>query len=200
MSTVWSYREKQIYLAELTVYGFIREQRENDTQEDICWPEDLNKICLRMYLILIDEWSPGYSDIEMTIDAKHNIVKSIQQWRFNQMTAIGFMRVKKGDVQTWRIKTSNVIYLGVIDNDYNIGKEYLQQILTVDCIILNDAIVSSKDGIISMTLDMTGDKCGLLSFRTDEKDFGIRFDSLDIDKGYNLIAKMNGNSSVQLLQ
>ena len=51
-----------------------------------------------------------------------------------------------------------------------------------------------------MTFDMSGNEYETLSFKTDEKDHGVVFDEIPIDKEYYLIVRFIGWSQVSLLE
>ena len=49
-----------------------------------------------------------------------------------------------------------------------------------------------------MTLDMTGNKYGTLSYTINDENYGIAFDKIDIDKEYCMIVKLYPYDKVQL--
>ena len=57
-----------------------------------------------------------------------------------------------------------------------------------------------KDDIITMTLDMTGKKYGVLSYAINGKDLGVAFDDIDIDGNYRMSVCMHSKDSLQLVE
>ena len=62
------------------------------------------------------------------------------------------------------------------------------------------AIPCSDNKKVSMTLDLTGDKYGSLSFEIDDKDYGNAFDTIDITKEYRMIVVLWNDEKIKLLQ
>ena len=92
---IQSYQRRQEYLAELSVYGFIREQHRNTDVDGTPWPEDLNKLSLLMYFIFHSE---------MEIDPDQNSVESPADMIVEKFEAIGGMPVKKGNIKSGKSK------------------------------------------------------------------------------------------------
>ena len=62
------------------------------------------------------------------------------------------------------------------------------------------AISCNDNDILSMTLDMTGQVNATLSFRINDKDYGIAFDQVDIAKKYCMIVALYSSEKIKLLQ
>ena len=203
MATSRSYTENKRYLAELSVYGFIREHYPHEVGDEISWPEDLSSICLLMYFILCDEWDEDLSHPEMIIDCEQNTIDSPKRLVIGFFDALGTITVKKGDIKTWRIKTDSTIWLGVIDHetclaiDHN-DPNFIKQISVNDNEL--NAILCNKNDIISMILDMSGDKYGTLAFKVNDKDYQIAFNEIDLDKRYHIVAQLTVYSQVKLFE
>ena len=57
-----------------------------------------------------------------------------------------------------------------------------------------------KDDIIIMTLDMTGDEYGTLSYTINDTNYGIAFNQIDLNIKYHLVVSLDNEHKIQLLQ
>ena len=212
MST--SYKQRRQQIADLCVYGFIREQYSIFSDED--FPDDISNLCLLMYFILMDEWSLEDSCEGLQIDESNIISLSTPAHRFSQ--ALGTIKVTKGDIYTWKFQTPSQACLGITDAEaYESDKGNNWSFHMHDAYGISAANGNKYDKVfafmghtyakaccnnevISMTLDMTGDKYATLSFKIDDKDYGIAVGDIDLSKEYRMIVNMFGVDQIKLLQ
>ena len=90
-------RARSKELQELSVYGFIRRSLEV--------PDDLKQLCFSFYLILMDKWNEeiSHSSLKINNDTGDLIARSYSDHR----NAFGSFIIRKGDIQTWKIKITN---------------------------------------------------------------------------------------------
>ena len=138
---------------------------------------------------------------------------------FGCENVVGKLIIKKGHVQTWKFQTECNVVLGVIDFDkYKNGdikwsftdRDGAYGFSTSDgnthawdiesFVGDNYADKCNQNEIISMTLDMTGDEYGTLSFKIDDEEYGNAFDKIDIDKEYCMIVTLYNQEKIRLLQ
>ena len=91
------YKGRRAVLQHLTVYGYIREE-----YEDI--PDDLKDMCYKFYLKVFDEWSIDKCSKGLDIDNQTGIIEAKYKKMTGWKSAFGTIIVKKGDVETWKIK------------------------------------------------------------------------------------------------
>ena len=110
-------------LKEMTVYGFIRMHYDINAI-----PNDLLKLCLSFYLILIDEWDLNHMTFadshDLNINEEDKTISSSRNVTW--LNVFGTITVKKGQYQTWTIETvknvDNVSFwglFGIIDVEYD---------------------------------------------------------------------------------
>ena len=210
MST--TYRERKKLIAHLCVYGFIREQYSFFSEED--FPDDISNLCLLMYFILKDEWSLEHSFEGVQIDEANIISLSdhIPHHTFHQ--ALGMMTITKGNIHTWQFQTLTEVMIGITDvKAYETNKGFNWSFKHLDDACGLDTDDGNKYGkgepyadsccnneVISMTLDMTGDKYATLSFKIDDKDYGVAMHDIDLSKEYRMIIDLYSDDQVKLLQ
>ena len=86
---------------EFLVYGFMRRI---DIDQEI--PEDIKQLCLSFYRILRDKWNPAISNSSLKINNETGeiyVADGYDSWK----NAFGSFIIKKGDIQTWKIKITN---------------------------------------------------------------------------------------------
>eukprot|EP01084_Bolivina_argentea_P026438 49181_1 len=99
-----SCKQNQHHLAELTVYGFIRTQCSKKQE----MPTVLKEICVSMYLIIHDKWSPNTSHSAFDINDNSNVLKVKKENNTSDwINAFGKLIVRKGEIQTWNIRIMN---------------------------------------------------------------------------------------------
>ena len=211
-----SYIERRKDLAELCVHGFIRL---HCTAYDI--PQELQQLCLSMYFIIIDRFSINLSNNNLEFDMNNNTMnKEDATWK----TAYGEMRIQKGDIKVWRIKLlKNVnIFLGVISCDEIIktsifvfkpqsfgifarnGRKFSRE---CECGWLGKEYANGCDpdteNVIAIILDMTckdNKKNATLSYKINDEECGIAFDSINVNKSYSLALSAGDKIKVQILE
>ena len=216
------------YLAELTVYGFVRENCRNKANDGTSWPDDISKLCFSMYFIVIDAWNRELPHPEMKIDSEQNTITSPTEGPPAFIEAVGTIQIKKGDIKTWKFKIAPSANLGVIDCEKymklrsmrNISdrvQDHIQWSAKVKPVYNMSFLYSTMrsnfeiicdDNGISMTLGMTGEKYATLSFKSYvpeeyrvKNNHGVVFDDIHIDKEYYMIAlTMQPSSFVKLLE
>ena len=214
MSSVLSYTERKRYLAELCVTGFIR----------ICGgidiPQSLEKLCLEMYYELVDTWDATDSDQGLKFDLENQIVIRPRGLESTWIIAKGTIIIRRGEVRTWKIKVLNPIQdvcFGISDIEAKTHVGYLADRLNSLGLGLDNGLLYSVDGfngyakqytrhyiniddVISMTVDMTGDTFGTVSYEIRDEYCGIAFDKINIDKQYTMAISMAMDDKIQLLQ
>ena len=129
------------------------------------------------------------------------------------------MTITKGDMHTWKFQTPSTTTLGITDaKAYELRKEnsnhwsfYCDDAYGIDTgfgtkygnvLALGGqdyAKTCGNNEVISMTLDMTGEKFATLSFKVDE-DYGVAMDDIDLSKEYRMIVDLYGDDQIKLLQ
>ena len=225
MST--SFKKEKQRLAELCVYGFIRLYCLTCSI-----PNDLQRLCLLMYLDVFDRWNTKISDDGLEFDTNANTVKKTADGG-NWKHGFGHLVIIKGDIQTWKIKISNDgqssetvrnVLFGIIE--YNETEQYKVGPLKPFCWEDGGAAFYAADGkkvsthygtnkfgngygkkwgkddIITMTLDMTNNndkEHGILSFKVNDTDYGIAFDTIDINKQYSMVIALYYQDEIQII-
>ena len=210
MSTL-SYREKKKKMAELCVYGFVRIYCSNQNI-----PTELKQLCLLMYFVIIDTWNIVKSHNQLRFDCENNICNFDNQsyWRH----AMGSIIIKKGDMNTWKInitKESNLLigitniqtfqdkpfYVAESDSFGIHSRGGEKWAISQDLHGENYAVTLHKNDIITMTLDIGQDKqYGKLSYKINDKDYGVAFDKIAKDGNYCLIISGFETGQITLLQ
>ena len=204
---------------ELCVYGWIRENC-----NDFEMPMDLQKLCILMYVIIMDSWNTEIHTKNVIIDNDENIAKVIKHTKWQH--AYGTFIIKKGMMMTWRFKLDGdrdsrpiAIYIGIVsrnkmssemhNNKNFFDKEhggygfytYLSKLRGIRS-SKNDYEKRCYSGdAVKTTLDLTQkeNKNGLLLYEINDKSFGVAVDYIDIGKEYCLAVKIS-NSSYQSIQ
>ena len=214
-----AYKDRRQYLAELCVYGFIR----NHSLKPNTIPDDLINLCLSMYHNVIDKWDEEISDKKIIFEVQTGNAMLLRKdvWQSYVMSdAFGSIIVEQNEIQIWEFRTLSELYLGIIDNntfDQNRGwmfnyrknayglstrngnkicSEYGTEIRSGK----EYAVKCTQNEIISMILDMTGDRYATLSFKINDKDYGIAFDKINIHNAYRMIVSLYTEDSIDLLQ
>ena len=192
----------------LAVQGFIRENCES-----VAIPEELISLCFIMYFINIDQWIPA-NKFELLGDS--SIARRMETGSSAWNPIFGSILVKKGDIQTWKLKRCVNDKVADNEDDDHFG---LIGIIDINSVEQCDGFFSSHGGyglsvlsgnicayrtedmnrgyspapgsqqIITMTLDLTVNEQkgkGTLSYKFDNIDQGVAVDSLDIDLTYCL--------------
>lgn len=195
--------------AELIIYGFIRIHFPNYNSI----PKELQELCLLMYLVVMDEWDAEKAHANVSIDATDNTATYPGTTGWKQ--AVGSMIIKTGEIRTWKIKItekSNLL-VGIAPSTQVSG--FFVENADSFAIHSQDGSKISRDearggkrysqrlkqmDIVSITLDLTDDENGTLSYKINDKDFGIAFEKLRNDISYCLVVSGFEHSQVQLLQ
>ena len=198
------------YKQQILVYGFMR------TIEQINYiPDDLIRLCLSFYLILFDEWDNNRTISEyFKINREQNSVTSIAS---SIKQAFGGTIVEKGQFQDWKIKVKNdshtraglIVVFGITDIDFvSADKAFSRggfgyysfsgQIFTNKGPKDYGKSWDSHD-VITMILDMTNNKFGILSFKINDKDQGIVSKDIDINKKYCMAIAMHNDVTAKLI-
>ena len=90
-------RSQKEALQHLTVYGYIREEYEN-------LPDDLKDICFQFYLRVFDRWNIDKCNTKLDIDVETGIIEAKYDDEMGFMNAFGSIIVKKGNIESWKIK------------------------------------------------------------------------------------------------
>eukprot|EP01084_Bolivina_argentea_P001345 2491_1 len=216
-----SVKSKQL-LQELCVFGFIRTHCIGFTI-----PYDLQQICFKMYMILVDEWDINKANKQILVNKSTKKVIINNNTEGTWYNAFGATTIKKGEIYTWRfiIKHNNIndngvaIFIGVIET-YKIssemrsffansknsgyafytwhGSKYSPREYSVE---YGPKAISNDT--ITMTLDMTQDKNtnALLSFEVNNKEYGIAFKDMDIDQQYSMAVSLYDiEDDIQLIE
>ena len=208
------YTSNQRLRQELTVFGYIKEQWNTNSQ--LVFPTELMQICISFYLLikdrlLIDKTKIFEEDITqasaINLSIQNDIIKCINSTKYTQFNLIkGSVVVDKGHIQIWRIKlietdlnTDNrriIIAIGIAsENGEKVERWGLKPNgkLIYNC---GDRKRSTQQDYvekvdinqtIEMTLDMKSNaNNGVLRYRLNGQNKGVAFDTLDIDKEYSL--------------
>ena len=202
---------------DILVYGYIRDINK---KFKLLIPDDINKICFEYWLITVcDEWDKHYLSSEhVEIDESGATVKSIKA---GVVSIYGCRTVDKG-VYSWQIKlmmnvaaTSRWFCMGVIQDKHGILERFKQSYMYVEhhgCCLHNDGrfyrgsasfgkdymdrFKVEEEIIILMTLDMDNHT---LSYKVNDKDYGIVTDQLGKDRYRLVISFHDENYIVELL-
>ena len=173
-------------------------------------PDDINKICFKFWLITVcDEWDKKLSSNRVEIDGQ--IIKSNEDYSFASI--YGCLGVSKGSYE-WQIKLLSDISwfcIGIIEDNEEIMTKYVhgcEWVVDNGCCINEmghfyfgattpkiDKYMDSlkKAGaVVTMTLDMNKHT---LSYKVNDKDYGIATDKLNKSK-YRLAILFNGGKHV----
>ena len=191
--------------AELCVYGFVRQYC-----IDCEMPDELIQLCLVMLFIPIDIWSAEFDKNE---NYKLNADSSIATKKAGSWSPIfGTFIVKKGDIQTWKLKRNVTTKMfdvdgvvGIIDIDSRVESHGYFGTGPYDSYGLSFSSgnkvsresfkkyakkrVGVDQTLITMVLDMTitdNKKFGVLSFKLNDEDLGVAYDDIDIEKKFCL--------------
>ena len=96
--------EEKQRLQMLTVYGYIRSVCHMDI------PDVLKDICLLFYLIVYDKWNPQTCHQGIKINEDGDIIERAGMVLTRWINAFGTLIVKKGDIQSWIIKSVLKVY------------------------------------------------------------------------------------------
>lgn len=222
-----SIQQNQLSLAEIIIAGYCRGNYNKMIPCDIhklcMWMfveelDEFDKFVSNKYFTVKSK----YNIVEFItiIRRPRNYTKRYHQW----INAYGSLKVQKGDIKRWKFKlTDNEypnIHIGIIDADQKNNIDLQNHkgefaYLSNDCYsfyTLNGKIWKlwslptidyakrcKNNDMIEMTLDMTGNKYGKLSFKINDKDYGVGVDNIDINKGYYMAISMYDTGQVQLL-
>ena len=219
MSSLLSYSQEKRYKSELCVCGFIRTQC---LVENV--PQALEELCVEMYFELMDQWDVEESHPGLKFEANQIVLRPKEGTRCQWISAMGTIILSKGDIKTWRIKilqSVKDICFGITDieskNDAHENASYVSHRLNSHGFGLDFGSLYSYDenagrdhinfakpcemnNIISMTVDMTGDEFGIVSYACDDKDLGVAFKNIKMDKQYTMIVSFGRGDKIQLLQ
>ena len=208
---------------ELTVYGWIRQ---NCTHFQM--PIDLQKLCILMYMIIMDSWDAANIDKDkFEINEETNTV-TIKHHDWSH--AFGTDIIKKGMCMSWKFKldddpskSSLAILIGIIPRK-KVSKSLKPHFIDSKCggyafythladIKHNgwkfDNEIKSygqkcvKGDTVKMILDLTQkeNKNGSLSYEINDKQYGIAFDDIDIEKEYCMTVEMVWHGqSIQIIE
>ena len=202
------------HYAELCVSGFVRMYCAQSLGRHM--PDDLQRLCVSMYFVLTDEWNTKISHEQLEFDITNNIVTSTVQSLWQE--TFGSMVVKKGEVKTWRLKMLSDFpdaIIGIVDKEKLVlnGFDTHSWVPSIDTRYgMLYTMASDRDlygapygkrvrinHVIEMTLDMTGDEYGRLSYKINDIDYGVAFDEIEIERGYNLAMRIGNDCSIQML-
>ena len=196
-------------LQHLTVYGYVREKYRD------C-PDDIKQLCYEFYLKVFDQWDIEKCNEGLNIDAETGIVEgkydAASMPSNGWYNAFGSLIVKKGDIETWKIKPllarKMIVTVGIVEScKASKVMNYSFSAASTKAGIAYGGAGSGwvYDGLngktgkiinnpwnyrheISLTLDMSvGDrKYGRLSMQKgNEKEMTI-YDEVDMDREYRL--------------
>ena len=174
-----------------------------------------------MYFELNDEWNIKDSHQGLKVDA-NQILTRPQGIDSSWIIAVGTIVISKGEIKTWKIKMLNLkdICFGISDKnpDRDVRDVFLDNRPNSHGFALdNGRLYSShqnnifrtryfmKDilngSVVSMTLDMTGEKFGIVSYKVDDEDCGVAYNNIPIDKQYIMAVSLGyAEDEIQLLQ
>ena len=207
-------------MAELCVYGFIRK---HCVTQDL--PQELMNLCFLMYFMALDEWDPKIVENGVIIHKEERVALTAdsEQGLPGWIAVFGTIIVGRGYVETWKLKRYRLkqkhrhIIIGIISNDkkedcgvffatestgYGMhldGKliSGSSELYDIDYCDKNDA----DDITIAMTLDMTGDEYGTLSYSFDGMDAGIAFRRIDLNTKFCLAVSIGeSNDGYQIIE
>ena len=197
---------------DILVSGWIRELGK---KYSLLIPRDINTICFMYWLITIcDKWDHEYIN-HQDIEINGQVATRKYNTDFLEKSLYGWHVVDKGSYR-WQIKFKthiNWICIGIIRDDDEILKEYEssnQFYMHDGCFLVNEkgnfwhkgsskkycSRFDTKHTVITMTLNM--DK-HTLSYRINDKDYGIATDKLDQNPYRFAISFFSINDAVELL-
>ena len=217
-------QKRQRLLKELLVYGYVRRETEKDQL-----PTELYHLCFLFYYqsILKDEWNASKLYTQCTeLDQNENWIKRLgtAAGDYQYQEGFGTLHIKKGDIQQWRInvKKSETHYIHIGFGIWTVDKVQLspRPLRDRESFLWNGIFLNAmgptlsnrgtqeykvygrkwtQDDVVTMTLDMTGDKYGTLSYKINEEDLGVGWDKLDISETYCLAVWIGNPNTVQLM-
>ena len=134
------------------------------------------------------------------------------------------MIITKGDTKIWRfrfLEENSDVIIGIVNStkrdkhakglspfmhsmDFDSCGIYTKDGRIYSCKIdeyeKDYATRCDMNDILTMTLDMTGDEYGTVSFKMNDTDYGIAFDKIDVNKTYCMALSMFHPERVQLLE
>ena len=208
----------------MTVYGYIRSCNVAipDVLIDLC--------LLFYLKLFDEWDSTMLSDERLKLDVEKGTVALVSDvMGGNYLDAFGSIILSKGDIQSWKFKCIDTgetksklplrIAIGIADVEklaaceihgsfgaptrkigivyYGTGKKFLSLY----------GVSSKKYGSkwyygeeLIMTLDLTGDKFGKISFKKDDEDFGVLYDKIDVNRQYRMGISMIRKCTIQLFE
>ena len=201
----------------MTVYGFVR-------RCDIEIPNVLIDLCLLFYLKVFDGWSVEKGDERLKIDVDKNIVEF---YGVSYLDAFGTLVMTKGDVESWTFSVSGISTHSIIraavgiadiaklesnEKEGSFGAPAKRVGIVYHAGLAKKYVsvcgwITKKYGtkwraneILTMTLDLTDDKYGKLSFKKDDEDMGVLYDKIDVNRTYCMGISVRSNCIIELKQ
>ena len=209
----------------LCVEGYVRE---NCSDLQILIPDALLKLFALFYIIPIDKWNTEIVSYGISINEDRNMIET-KNTGWNKH-AFGNYIIKKGMINTWNLKlgadrqiygTDTVaILIGIMDKDkiksnmshfINPGNNGYAYYTHLSDIKHNGwesrwrrryGEACYYDAAVSMTLDMTQQKKenGVLSYVINGTDYGVAFDTIDIDTEYCFTIEIHSVGRVEITE